>query len=104
MIMKKYLVLLLISAGLLSGGFSYATHGEISEKDALKMVSEALGRDISAMSEPDVTIGNESCYLIAVGDNNPEQFVVTDRYAVCKSTGKIFVYDIIMDDYKEFKK
>ena len=85
--MKKYLVLLLISAGLLSGGFSYAADGEISEKDALKMVSEALGRDISAM-----------------GDNNPEQFVVTDRYAVCKSTGKIFVYDIIMDDYKEFKK
>ena len=83
MIMKKYLVLLLISAGLLSGGFSYAADGEISEKDALKMVSEALGR---------------------VGDNNPEQFVVTDRYAVCKSTGKIFVYDIIMDDYKEFKK
>ncbi len=84
------LFLLLVSSG------TYA--GEITQDDAFYLVA-GVAEQTGMMAEQDQTINGEPCYIIAVGDNKPEQFVVSKRYAVGKKSKKIYVYDIISDSF-----
>lgn len=71
---------------------------QITLDDAYEILATVV-EETGMMAEPVETVEGEPCYVIAVGDNKPEQFVVTGRYAVCQYTRKIFVYDVLSDSF-----
>lgn len=71
---------------------------KITLDDAYEILAPVV-EETGMMAEPDETVDGEPCYVIAVGDNKPEQFVVTGRYAVCQYTRKIYVYDVLSDSF-----
>ena len=94
---KKFLSALAFTFSCLISFSAFAEN--ISLDDAYKILTPVVA-PAGMMAEPEQTINGESCYIIAAGDNNAEQFVVTNRYAVGKNSKKIYVYDIITDSYE----
>ncbi len=102
-LIKLNTITLGLALALGTSGCIAGTADTITEEEAFQKVAATIENGQSMKSEAEEIINQEPCYVIAVGDNKPDQFVVTGRYAVGKQSGKIYRYDIVMDAYSEIK-
>lgn len=66
------------------------------------IIKFAQNDDIKKMTfikQEDIKVNGETCYYYAVGDNSQEKFTANYYYAIGQTSGNVYLYDIVLDQY-----
>ena len=73
---------------------------DVSIDEAYGIAGRAAGKSMTLVRESDVKVAGEDCYMIAAGENSDAKLTILERYAVGQKSGKLYLYDIVMDDFQ----